>query len=168
MKRKKVLEMITRYLLCVVVAIICVGCPQEQHSNAAAGNSDENSDNRAYNLGRISCSSTHATIEIEVNGLPGVLADQDNLVIFTCPADTVRWYTKDKNLRVTVALEGEKAEELFKSKRTLLVSDATTGTTTTETVLKAGKRGTVHKYSIWVAVPGQDPPNHIDPHVIPM
>jgi hypothetical protein len=154
-----------RSISLAVVSMVCIACPQE-HSKAAPGASEEKNEGRAFNLARLSCPGNPIDIKIEVKATPDVLADDNNLVVFGCEGDKIRWYTNDLTLKVTVALEGEKAGDLFKGGPTLFVSGAD-GKTAVGTVEKPKKHVYVHKYSIWVTPPGQEP-FHVDPHVIPM
>lgn len=165
MKEQNILKQITRYISFAAVAIICFGCPHE-HGNAALATNSEKPEGRAFDLSRLNCPGHPIDIKIEVQASPDVLADQDKLVIFGCEGDKIGWYTNDLTLKVTVALEGENAGNLFKGGLTLFVSGPD-GKTPTGTVEKQKKHASVHKYSIWVTPPGHDP-YHIDPHVIPM
>ena len=84
--------------------------------------------------------------------------------MFACEDDQVRWFAKDKTLKITVVLEGENAEELFKGGETILTSNA--GETVPQLV-NVHAHAAVHKYSIRVAEPN-GARHRVDPHVIPM
>jgi hypothetical protein len=161
MRTKGIVWKVVVYGVGAAFVLSCVACPR-------VDDQQPREKKRLKLLAGATCPTPPApvTFDIPVEATPDVLVDPDNLVIVGCEGDKVHWFSKDTTLDIAVAVEGDRAEDLFKSNETVFKS--ANGDIAAQTIDKPAKRAVVHKYSIRVFKPGVKKPFRVDPHVIPM
>ncbi len=171
MKKMNGWETVAMLVAALAVMTISAGCERrkedsDEGKNKTAQGGGAHANPGARDLARVDCSA-HTDFSIKVDATDDVLVDPNETVIIVCTGDTVKWVAQNPAFKVSVAIDGEHAEELFGKGNTIFATNSGTGQTAVQTVQKPKKHGLVHKYSIEV-LDQANITHRVDPHVIPM